>query len=584
MSAPFDPYYKWLGIAAEEQPASLYRLLGLRPFEADPDVIDTAAHQRLALLKTFQAGKHAAHSQKLLREIMRARQRLLDPTERAAYDAVLREQLQRQIASGGSGSAWLTAQAIRWPEGQHPKTIDEFYECATASGAITAALIKHVQERLPETKRPKDPKGLATELVRAGKLTKYQALTLLRGRPKSLSFGEYMILDKLGEGGMGQVLKAEHRRMKRIVALKLISAEMLEDEDSARRFQQEVQAAARLIHTNIVTAFDANEHEGLHYYVMEFVEGIDLGALCKTHGPLPVAMALDYVLQAARGLAYAHAKGIVHRDIKPSNLLVNRDGTLKILDMGLARVERTDDAPRLTTDGQVLGTVDFMAPEQAVDTHAVDGRADIYSLGCTLYRILTGEVIYQGETVMRKLVAHREEPLPSLRDKRSDVPAAVELIWRKMVAKSRDDRQQTMGEVIAQLESCLHGGPQSASVLAEPDDSAAFKLNEFMFSLRDPGQGSRGKFPIVGASALGTVALEPPQTSPATGAEATQNIKSRETDRDTLVTVMSPSSIPPSPPVIAPPVVAPSVATAPIAFVGWAVPTILAKLRRWISI
>src|SRR5204862_3055911 len=134
----------------------------------------------------------------------------------------------------------------------------------------------------------------------------------------------------------------------------------------------------RLIHTNIVTAFDSNEHEGSHYYVMEYVEGIDLGALSKTHGPLPVATALDYMLQAARGLAYAHGKGIVHRDIKPSNLLIDRDGTLKILDMVLARIEKADDTPQLTTDGQVLGTVDFMAPEQAIDTHGVDARADIY--------------------------------------------------------------------------------------------------------------------------------------------------------------------------------------------------------------
>src|SRR5262249_46579343 len=151
----------------------------------------------------------------------------------------------------------------------------------------------------------------------------------------------------------------------------------------------------------------------------------------KTHGPLPVAMALDYALQASRGLAYAHAKGIVHRDIKPANLLVGRDGVLKILDMGLARIERPDDSPQLTTEGQVLGTVDFMAPEQAIDTHDVDARADIYSLGCTLYRLLTGDIIYHGETVMRKIMAHREAPLPSLREKRPDIPAAVELIWKK---------------------------------------------------------------------------------------------------------------------------------------------------------
>src|SRR6476469_1643106 len=137
-----------------------------------------------------------------------------------------------------------------------------------------------------------------------------------------------------------------------------------------------------------------------------------------------------------------------------------------------------------------------MAPEQAVDTHAVDARADIYSLGCTLYRLLTADVVYNGETVMRKILAHREAPIPPLREKRSDIPAAVELIWRKMVAKSPDDRQQTMGELIAQLESCLHGGPQSASVLAEPVDSVAFRLDELVSTMsRDVGVSSLGKFP-----------------------------------------------------------------------------------------
>jgi serine/threonine protein kinase/formylglycine-generating enzyme required for sulfatase activity len=557
MSAPFDPYYKWLGIGPDEQPPSLYRLLGLRAFEADPDVIDAATQQRMALLKTFQGGKHGALSQKLLNEISRARQRLLDPNERAAYDVLFREQLRRQgITGSGTASGWVTQAVARWPEGKQPATIDEFYECAIASGAMSMADLKQAHDKIAPEKQPKDAKGLATELVRAGKLTKYQAIQLLKGKPKSLTFGEYSILDKIGQGGMGQVMKAEHRRMKRQVALKLISPEMLEDEDSVRRFQQEVQAAARLIHTNIVTAFDSNEYEGTHYYVMEYVDGIDLGALSKTHGPLPVAMALDYMLQAARGLAYAHSKGIVHRDIKPSNLLVDRDGTLKILDMGLARIEKHDDSPNLTTEGQVLGTVDFMAPEQAIDTHAVDARADIYSLGCTLYRLLTGDIVYNGETVMRKIVAHREAPIPSLRERRSDIPAAVELIWRKMVAKSPDERQQTMGELVAQLESCLHGGPQAASVLAESVDSVAFKLDELVSTMsRDIGISSLGKFPSVGGSVFGSVAVEAAaKAAPSNVAEVTQNIKGADTDPDTLVTLRaqneaaSPASVVPPPP------------------------------------
>ena len=184
---------------------------------------------------------------------------------------------------------------------------------------MSATEVISFQDTLPPQRKPKDAETLARELVRANKLTKYQAQTLYQGKIKGLVFGEYRVLDKLGQGGMGVVLKAEHQRMKRVVAVKMIAGAALKSPDAVKRFYREVEAAARLEHPNIVTAYDASEHEGVHYLVMQFVDGKDLAAIVKERGPLPVAQAVECIIQAARGLQYAHEQGIVHRGMeKPS--------------------------------------------------------------------------------------------------------------------------------------------------------------------------------------------------------------------------------------------------------------------------
>jgi formylglycine-generating enzyme required for sulfatase activity len=348
-------------------------------------------------------------------------------------------------------------------------SLEQFVQHLTQSGLMSAPEIAAFQDSLPPLKRPKDAETFAQELISAHKLTRYQAHLVQQGEVTGLVFGDYRVLDKLGQGGMGVVLKAEHRRMKRVVAVKMISGAALKSPDAVKRFYREVEAAAKLNHPNIVQAHDACEHDGVHYLVMEYVEGKDLGATVKEKGPLPVAEAVDYIIQAARGLQYAHEQGIIHRDIKPANLLVDKKGTLKILDMGLARVaglvEEEDDKDRLTASGQVMGTLDYMAPEQAMDTHQADARADIYALGCTLYRLLTGELLFKCDSLAKTIWAHQQAPIPSISKVRADVPAQLDAACRKMVAKKPAERQQSMDEVIADLAGCagLEGAGSDAA-------------------------------------------------------------------------------------------------------------------------
>ncbi len=340
-------------------------------------------------------------------------------------------------------------------------------------------------------KRSKDPQTLARELIRARKLTEFQAKALLQSKTKGLVYGDYVVLDRIGAGGMGVVLKARHRRMDRLVALKVLPAKTMKSPDAVERFYREVKAAAKLSHPNVVAAYDAGESDGTHYFVMEYVKGQDLSDVVKQRGPLPADEAIDYMTQAANGLQYAHDQGIVHRDIKPANLLLDSSGTVKILDMGLARFEQgldDEDRDRLTQSGQVMGTCDYMAPEQAEDTHRADRRADIYSLGCSLYRLLTGKAMYAGDTLVKILLAHRDQPIPSLSEARSDVPSQLDAIYQRMVAKRPKDRYQTMGEVAGALESCRQTVAVGGGESAPASDDSNSKLNAFLKGFSPAGE------------------------------------------------------------------------------------------------
>jgi formylglycine-generating enzyme required for sulfatase activity/serine/threonine protein kinase len=406
-------------------------------------------------------------------------------------------------------------------------SLEQFVQQLVQSGLLSETEVSSFQQSLPAQQRPTDAEGLARELVQAKRLTRYQAAAVAQGKAKSLVFDEYVILDKLGQGGMGVVLKAEHRRMKRQVAIKIIAPASMKSPDAVRRFYREVEVAARLSHPNIVAAHDAREYHGSHCLVMEYIEGRDLAAIVKQHGPLPVRQAVECILQAARGLEFAHKRGVVHRDIKPANLLLDREGTVKILDMGLARVAgigEDAEGERLTQSGQVMGTCDYMAPEQSLDTHKADHRADIYSLGCTLYRLLTNNTPYKGDTYAKLFMAHLNDPIPSIRDTRSDVPADVDAVFARMVAKQAEDRQQSMTELISELEACL--GKRGSQ--AGDDESLGNGALAFLREMTEGGTATRQR---VQSRVEETMA---PQVHPETGTNL--GLAAAKTGRKRLLT------------------------------------------------
>ncbi len=299
-------------------------------------------------------------------------------------------------------------------------------------------------------------KTLAQTLVDAGLLTSYQMDMVLSGRHEKLKIGNYVVLEKLGTGGTGTVYKAIHRKMKRVVALKVLARNLCKDKSFVQRFQREIETLAQLSHPNIVMAYDADEAKVGHYLVMEFVAGHDLASVVQKHGCMGVAEAVGCTLQAARGLAYVHARNLIHRDMKPANLLRDADGVVKVTDLGLARSGRGALVNNsLTQAGGVLGTVDYMPPEQALDATNLDHRSDIYSLGATLYFLLIGGPPYPGQTMMDTLLKHREAPIPSLIAARPDVPAALDELFRRMMAKTIEERVQSMSEVVCGLEMIL---------------------------------------------------------------------------------------------------------------------------------
>ncbi len=344
-----------------------------------------------------------------------------------------------------------------------------------------------------------DESKIIAKLVDAKLVTSWQADNLMKGRHKGFFLGNYKLLRHLGSGGMSSVYLAEHKHMRQLRAIKVLPQHRINDSSYLGRFYREARAAAALDHPNIVRAYDVDNDGDNHYLVMEFVEGNDLQKAVSTTGVMSYETAAEFIRQSAEGLAHAHQVGLIHRDIKPANLLIDQKGVVKILDMGLARFADDEKQASLTQlhDENVLGTADYLAPEQAMNSHTVDGRADLYSLGCTLYFALTGHPPFPEGTMAQRLMMHQtKEPAPIAND-RPDVPRDLVLICKRMMEKKLEDRYQSADEVAAALGRWLsdRGALQGAGAAAGAARGAAGATRPGNRPEQGRGEGGRGEAP-----------------------------------------------------------------------------------------
>jgi eukaryotic-like serine/threonine-protein kinase len=350
-----------------------------------------------------------------------------------------------------------------------PATLVDFLELAAKSQVLERRQIDtFVHQIAGQPDQPSTPKQLAQMMVRDGLLTHLQAGLILRGKYKNFFIsGKYMLMEHLGTGGMGSVYLCEHVMMRRRVALKVLPTDRVHDPVVLERFFREARAVAAVDHRNIVRAYDIDRDGDMHFLVLEYVDGSSLQHIIEKFGPMHTDRAVNCIRQAADGLQHAHECGLVHRDIKPGNLLLDRMGTIKILDLGLARFFNDDSGPISHHDGgnaNVIGTADYVAPEQAIDSTAVDIRGDIYSLGVTLYFLLTGRSPYKDGSVSQKLMWHQiSQPTP-INEYRPDVPRKLAAVIEKMLEKDPAQRFQTPEELYLALE------PWDQGAMMPPDE------------------------------------------------------------------------------------------------------------------
>jgi len=331
-------------------------------------------------------------------------------------------------------------------------TSDKFLDLLRRSGLVEEGRLNTIVAQIQQELGPEaDGAAIAEKLIASKHITAWQRDLLFEGKYKGFTLAnKYKLLGLLGTGGMSSVYLAEHSKMQRLVAIKALPTKRVHDTSYLARFYREAQAAAKLDHRNIVRAYDIDHENDNHFLVMEYVEGRDLQTLVKDVGPIEYDTAAEYIRQAAEGLEHAHQAGLVHRDIKPANLLVDPRGTVKVLDMGLARWDEYDSEKAsltLTHEENVLGTADYLAPEQGRDSHSVDKRADLYSLGCTLYFLLTGHAPFPDGTLAQRIWKHQNQMPTSIYEDRKDAPPPLVDVCLRMMAKQPEARYQSAGEV-----------------------------------------------------------------------------------------------------------------------------------------
>jgi len=344
-------------------------------------------------------------------------------------------------------------------------SFEKFVELARKSELVEAEQVTDIVARMDQQgAKPSEPEQLAERMVAEGLITRWQSENLLKGKHKGFFIKKYKLLDHLGTGGMSTVYLARHVLMQRQVAIKVLPKRRIDDSSYLARFYLEAQAAAALDHPNIVRAYDIDNDGDVHFLVMEYVEGRDLNTIVNKDGPLGYVLAAEYIRQAAEGLAHAHEAGLVHRDVKPANLLVDTKGVVKLLDMGLARF---NDEGRMSLtmahEENVLGTADYLSPEQAINSHSVDARADVYSLGCSLYFLLTGHPPFNEGTLAQRLIAHQKKAPPSIFQDRSDAPLDLINLCTRMMVKDPNGRLQSCRQVIAELTKWLQSQGQDVT-------------------------------------------------------------------------------------------------------------------------